>query len=121
MKQERLIKSLEVINRLIDMAETIPKFGRTTGKSAYMMAATGKALDVYKPLRYALNKAIKKPVRMDGSRAHCPDCGAGPRKSDNYCFRCGQRLGHEEPGKPYYLKIDYAKFKGGGNGSKRKH
>lgn len=104
MKQERLIATQEWLDGFIKRVEAI---GRTGDNRTYITAVF--ALRKYKPLRYALNKAIKKPVRMDGSRAHCPDCGAGIRKSDNFCFRCGQAISHEEPEKAFYSGISKRK------------
>lgn len=104
MKQERLEKALEWVDRVVMIANDWEKHiaPRQNGRTAALAGMRLKALNIYKPIRYALTKAIKKPVRMDGSRARCPDCGAGIRmKTDNYCFRCGQRLAPVEK-KPRY-------------------
>lgn len=83
MKQARLAHTREWINRVIAQAKRLELPQTWITRTTYM----------YKPILYALDKAIEKPVRMDGSRARCPDCGTGIRiKTDNYCFRCGQRL-----------------------------
>lgn len=97
MKQERLIRSLEFIERVIERAECAPvAMARGNGKSVYLTryaVAMGKqALQIYRPIRHALNKAIEKPTRKDGNRAFCPDCGTTASKRDNYCRTCGQRL-----------------------------
>ena len=52
-----------------------------------MQGNASKALNRYDPDSPGVHNI------MDGSRARCPDCGTGIRiKTDNYCFRCGQRL-----------------------------
>lgn len=111
MKQERLIKSLEFIERVIERAEHAPvAMVRGNGKSVYFtmyaVAMSKQALQIYRPIRHALNKAIEKPARKDGNRALCPDCGTTVRKNDNYCRICGQRLKIREPEK----KTFYAEF-----------
>lgn len=113
MKQERLERSLEWINRLMNLAETAPQYcARTNGKSIYVLAMTGQALRIYRPIRHALQKAIEKPVRTQGNRAFCSDCGTGVKKKDNYCRICGQRLAAQEKKEPYYLKFDKRKYYG---------
>lgn len=93
MKQERLIKSLEFIERVIERAERAP------------VAMSKQALQIYRPIRHALNKAIEKPARKDGNRAFCPDCGTTASKRDNYCRTCGQRLKiRETEKKPFYTE-----------------
>lgn len=111
MKQERLIKSLEFINRVIERAEKVPFCARTNGKGVYMagyvVQMSKQALQVYRPIRHALNKAIAKPARKDGNRAFCPDCGTAVKKNDNYCRICGQRLKiRETEKKPFYAEFE---------------
>lgn len=109
MKQERLIGALELTERLMKMTENkVMYHARQNGKSIYMLAAIGNALHVYRPIRYALRKAIEKPVRTDGNRAFCPDCGTGIKKKDNYCRICGQRLAarQQDGKKPFYVVFD---------------
>lgn len=112
MKQERLIKSLEFIDRVIDRAEKAPVvLARGNGKSVYLarydVTMSKQALQVYRPIRHALNKAIAKPERKDGNRAFCPDCGTAVKKNDNYCRICGQRLKiRETEKKPFYAEFE---------------
>lgn len=116
MKQERLERSLEWINRLMDLAETTPNYyyARGNGRSLYLIAMFGKTLHIYRPIRHALQKAIEKPVRMDGNRAFCPDCGTGVKKKDNYCRICGQRLAarQQDGKKPFYMVFDEKHYYG---------
>ena len=114
MKQERLIKSLEFIERVIKRAGKVQVFPRGNGKSIYMMSYIGimggQALQIYRPIRYALNKAIEKPIRWDGNRALCQDCGTTVSKKDNYCRICGQRLKmQKKEEKPFYEEFNQKK------------
>lgn len=112
MQQERLKNTLNWVRRVEAATERILK--NNTGETDNQKRATawGKGmLRTYKTLDYALCKTIEKKARMDGSRAHCPDCGTNIRFSDNYCRKCGQRLAREEAKKPYYER--YQKKHGG--------
>lgn len=110
MKQERLIKSLEFIERAIERAEKTPAVilnGKSGYLSKYAAIMSKQALQVYRPIRHALNKAIAKPARKDGNRAFCPDCGTAVKKNDNYCRICGQRLKiRETEKKPFYAEFE---------------
>lgn len=103
MKQVRLKKSHEwisgVIKRLEERKKHMTRFWETEIEDA---------LQMYRPLRYAAAKAIEKPVRTDGNRAFCPDCGTGVKKKDNYCRICGQRLAarQQDGKKPFYAVFD---------------
>lgn len=101
MKQERIKKSLEWIERLIAKVEAIKK-ARTT--PIYSGTYEEGALQIFRPLRHAARKAVEKPVRRQGNRAFCPDCQNEVRKRDNYCSICGQRLTarQQEQEKPFY-------------------
>lgn len=114
MKQERLKKSLEWIERLIFIAEESPKtYARANGKGMYIFALSNAAMRVYRPIRHALNKAIEKPPRVDGNRAFCPDCGGSIRAKDNYCRICGQRLAaRQQAEKPFYAVFDKKHYYG---------
>lgn len=96
MKQERLERSLEWLETLIK---------RTELHGGYLAK---RALRLYRPLRHATRKAVEKPVRTDGNRAFCPDCGTVVRKKDNYCRICGQRLAarQQDGKKPFYVVFD---------------
>ena len=92
MKQERLIRTRERVNEVMARAKAIKAVSPAV-ITQWQAKAPEQVIYEHRPLLYALDKAIEKPVRMDGSRARCPDCGTGIRiKTDNYCFRCGQRL-----------------------------
>lgn len=103
---------LEFIERVIERAERAPvAMARGNGKSVYLtryaVAMSKQALQIYRPIRHALNKAIAKPARKDSNRALCPDCGTTVRKNDNYCRICGQRLKMREPEKkPFYAEFE---------------
>lgn len=102
MKQERLKKSYEWISSFIKRMEKIEKAMREN--ESFSLRA---ALQIYRPLRYAVAKAIEKPPRVDGNRAFCPDCGGSIRAKDNYCRICGQRLAaRQQEEKPFYAVFD---------------
>ena len=123
MKQERLIKSLEFIERVIDRAERTPveiANGRSAYLTKYAAIMSKQALQIYRPIRHALNKAIEKPARKDGNRALCPDCRTTVRKKDNYCRICGQRLKmQQKEEKPFYEKLNQKKRKGKNENGKK--
>lgn len=109
MRQERIKRSLDWIESLIMRMEVLKK-ARTT--PIYNGSFEESALQIYRPLRHAARKAVKKPVRMKGNRAFCPDCGTGVSAKDNYCRICGQRLAAQKTKEPYYLKFDKKKYYG---------
>ena len=112
MQQERLKQTLDWVRRVEATTEKILKSNTKETKSQMHAAAWAKGmLRTSKTLDYALCKTVEKKARMDGSRAHCPDCGTNIRSSDNYCRKCGQRLAREKPKKPYYER--YQKKHGG--------
>lgn len=111
MRQERIKRSLDWIERLIARVEAV-KAARIT--PIYSGSFEESALRIYRPLRHAARKAVEKPVRMQGNRAFCPDCGTGVSKKDNYCRICGQRLTarQQETPKPFYTVFDKEKYYG---------
>ena len=111
MKQERLKGALEWVDRLIARTKAAETHSDKVGDNRTYITAV-YMLRRYKPLRYSLQKAIEKPVRTQGNRAFCPDCGTGVKKKDNYCRICGQRLAAQEKKEPYYLKFDKRKYYG---------
>lgn len=116
MKQERLINALECIERLIKHTENVKNIARTNWKSAKVIVrteASDSILNICRPIRHALNKAIEKPVRQEGNCEICPDCGTTVRKKDNYCRICGQRLKVQmKKEKALYEEIKQKKKKG---------
>lgn len=111
MRQERIKRSLDWIERLIVRVEAVKA---APIKSLYCDKMTESALQIYRPLRHAARKAVEKPVQMQGNRAFCPDCGTGVSKKDNYCRICGQRLAarQQETPKPFYMVFDKEKYYG---------
>lgn len=108
MKQERLKRSYEWVDGLMGRTGNLRKL------YPWQQAQINAALRIYRPLRYAAAKAIEKPVRMDGNRAFCPDCGTGVKKKDNYCRICGQRLAarQQDGKKPFYMVFDEKHYYG---------
>lgn len=80
----------------------------------HLIAMFGKTLHIYRPIRHALQKAIKKPVKVVGNRAFCPDCGTAIKRKDNYCRICGQRLAarQQDGKKPFYMIFDEKHYYG---------
>lgn len=106
MKQERYKLALTWAQKCQTLIKRIIK---SPVKTEYALRQAKAAEMIYTPIEKALNKAIEKPARRDGTRCRCPDCGAGIRKSDNFCFRCGQAISHEEPAKAFYSDISKRK------------
>lgn len=103
MQQKRLEHTLDWVKKTETATEkALMRRTKETRIPINVIAWEESMLSHYKAMDYALNKAIRKKVRMDGSRAHCPDCGTNIRFSDNYCRKCGQRLAREEPKRSYY-------------------
>ena len=103
MQQKKLKHTLDWVKKV--EATTEKKLMSRTKETRVPISVTAwevSMLEHYKAMGYALSKAVKKKVRMDGSRAHCPDCGTNIRFSDNYCRKCGQRLEREESKRSYY-------------------
>lgn len=89
MNQKRLKERLEDVRDKIKKAEAV--LDKTSSKD-FSHQYTKYELERIEPLEYALRKSVEKPARMEGERAHCPDCGTNVRFSDNFCRKCGQRL-----------------------------
>lgn len=89
MNQKRLKERLDDVRDKIKKAEAV--LDKTSSKD-FSHQFTKYELKRIEPVEYALRKSVEKPVRMEGERAHCPDCGTNVRFSDNFCRKCGQRL-----------------------------
>lgn len=96
MNQKRLKERLEKVSGQLKQAKELLE---KTDPEKISFRQITYGIWLIEPVEYALRKSVEKTARMEGERAHCPDCGTSVRFSDNYCRKCGQRLVIKKGGK----------------------